>query len=101
MQGNNEYNQFLRFVDLLLFFIQFKQLSSKNLCCLLNMHTFFNSFSTPSTISLIMLDLFSVRFSCSNNIYLSHISSKKVVESPEAIMAGDLSNLKRELSLVS
>ena len=54
--------------------------------------------------SLIMSELFSAGISCSNNFNLSQSSSrftdKTIVVTPEAIIAGDLSNFIRVLSRV-
>ena len=62
------------------------------------MHSYSNSSSIISTIfQFISIEKSPVRFCCSNNFSLSHssigFSGKNIVETPEAMIAGDLSNL--------
>ena len=69
------------------------------------MHLFSNNISTIATISsLIMSEFFPACFSCNNNFNLilnsSESDDKNVVEIPEAILAGDFSNLISVLSRV-
>ena len=73
------------------------------LCCFLDMHLYYNNLSTiPTFLSSIILDLVPVYFSCSNNFNLSRSSigsdGKNIVEIPGVMIAGDLSNLIRNLS---
>ena len=62
------------------------------------MHLYSNNLSIIAIISsLIILELFPARFSCSNNVHLSPNSSgsdgeTNVSEIPEAMIAGDLSS---------
>ena len=61
------------------------------------MHLYSNNLPTIATISsLIILELIPAFFSCSNTVNLLHNSSgsddKVIVEIPEAIKAGDLSD---------
>ena len=72
-------------------------------CCFLVMPLYSRNLSTIATISsLIMLEVFAVCISHSSNFNLSQSSSrsdgKKIVESPEAMIAGDSSNLIKDLS---
>ena len=69
------------------------------------MHLYSNNLSAIAKLpSLIMSELFPACFSCSKNFNLSQsclgFSGKNTVEIPESILAGDLSNLIGNLSLV-
>ena len=75
------------------------------LCCFFDMHLSSNNLSTIATISsLIISEFFPACFSCNNNFNLLQSSSrsddKNIVEIPEAMIAGDLSNFIRVLSRV-
>ena len=68
------------------------------------MHLYSDSLSTIATIfSLVKSELLPAFFSCSNKFYLSQcslgFSGRFIVENPETMIAGDLSNLTRDLSL--
>ena len=74
------------------------------LCCFLDIHLYSNNLSTIATISsLIISELLPACFSCNNIFNLSQSSlgsdSKNIVEIPEAMTAGDLSNFLGDLSL--
>ena len=74
------------------------------LCCFSVKHLYSNSLSTIAMISsLIMLEVLPAFFSCSNNFNLPQSSSglddEKIVEIPEAILAGDFSSFIIDLSL--
>ena len=63
------------------------------LCCFFEIHLSSNNLSTIATISsLFMLELLPPCFSCNNNLKLSQsslgFSDKKIVVTPEAIIAG-------------
>ena len=74
------------------------------LCCFLDMHLYCNNLSTIAMISSRnMLEILPACFSCSNSFNLFHnssrLSGKTIVVTPEAILAGDLSNFSIDLSL--
>ena len=72
------------------------------MCCFVDMHLFSNILSATATISfLILLELLSACFFCSNNFNLSNsslqFSAKNYVANPEAMLAGDSSKFIRDL----
>ena len=75
------------------------------LCCFLYINLFPNNLSAIATISSsIILEILPACFSCDNDFNLSHNSlgsdGKIIVEVPEAMIAGDLSNFISVRSLV-
>ena len=70
------------------------------------MHLYSNTLSNIAIVSsLIILEILLACFSCGNNVHVSHKSSgsdgKNIVfETPEAMIAGDLSSFIRVLSRV-
>ena len=62
-----------------------------------------NFYAIAIVSSSIRSDFFPACFSCSSSFFLAQsslrFSGKKVAEIPEAMIAGNLSNLKRDLSL--
>ena len=74
------------------------------LCCFLDMHLYSKNLSTIAMISsLIILELLPACICCNNNFTLSQSTfgsdDKNIVEIPEAMIFGDLSNLIKPSSL--
>ena len=76
------------------------------LCCFLDIHLYSNNLSTIAIFSsLIKSELFPACFSCNNNLNLSHNSLGSddriiIFETPEAIIAGELSIFTTESCLI-